>query len=778
MALDFPSLTEIPNQNPENTYSPTSTPKASTNGLTYVWNGKSWDLIVATGTGGGGIPEAPNDNFAYSRKNSTWDRNYYLSSEDNDTAKGDITFKALTTHEGGVDVVNAVINNDGSATFAGGKFDIGSGGSVRISSTSTTEGYKNRIFSLFNGDFSDNANRTLALTQDGTIYIGGFINPAGSDNAPLISLRGNDVSNPGGATFVGGNIELTTNDIIIKNVSGGTPDANYTAISRLGSVDIYRSGANPQNDTVFRLRTNPAGTELTPIEFKGDGSATFADNITMGGTLLGSGNLYAGYVDQNTYGAKIGADGSATFGSNLVVNSYISGYRQTQDDAASLITLHSDNGNPGVKSAKFAVTSDGNGTFAGSVKASRGIFRNNNNEHVIVGEATLGSANYSAIQLKTDGSASFAGNVNILKGASGVTTDTSAALTVEANGVTGRTQGLSIYGNSSLQDSYSGFALYKGASEKARINYDGSAEFAGGGMAINNAGRIQVKRNDGVDASLVFLVKDSSDNDSISMRGNGSSSFAGTVDIGNRDTGSASGSGHRLFTNSTYSALRTQVSSSATDQTIVYQVDRGTDTNKIQFTAGGSATFAGLTTHEDGVHLTGFQEVNSTENAALLSNYSFEGAAGKTVYGGYCYLAATSKQASYDGFYITGNLATTNKATGVVSGFHASGGLVNSSDTLTAGFYSHLPIGDGSNYNFFAGGDAPNYFAGNIDCDGLINGAFSLRMQTDDPTAFQTTYSTDEEGNQVENQTYIGTTEDLLSIIKDLRARVAALEGA
>ena len=80
-------------------------------------------------------------------------------------------------------------------------------------------------------------------------------------------------------------------------------------------------------------------------------------------------------------------------------------------------------------------------------------------------------------------------------------------------------------------------------------------------------------------------------------------------------------------------------------------------------------------------------------------------------------------------------------------------------------------------YNFFAGGDASNYFKGNIDCDGLINGAFSLRMETDDPAAFQTTYSTDEEGNQVENQTYVGTTEDLLSIIKDLRTRVAALEA-
>ena len=75
-------------------------------------------------------------------------------------------------------------------------------------------------------------------------------------------------------------------------------------------------------------------------------------------------------------------------------------------------------------------------------------------------------------------------------------------------------------------------------------------------------------------------------------------------------------------------------------------------------------------------------------------------------------------------------------------------------------------------FNFYAAGSAPNYFAGNVTSDGTIDGAFSLRMQTDDPAAFQTTFSTDEEGNQVEKQEYIGTKEDLLSIIKDLRARV------
>ena len=66
--------------------------------------------------------------------------------------------------------------------------------------------------------------------------------------------------------------------------------------------------------------------------------------------------------------------------------------------------------------------------------------------------------------------------------------------------------------------------------------------------------------------------------------------------------------------------------------------------------------------------------------------------------------------------------------------------------------------------------------SGHVHIDNLNRAA--LAMDADDPTAYQTTYSTDEEGNQIEEETYVGTHEDLLSIIKDLRARVAALEAA
>ena len=204
---------------------------------------------------------------------------------------------------------------------------------------------------------------------------------------------------------------------------------------------------------------------------------------------------------------------------------------------------------------------------------------------------------------------------------------------------------------------------------------------------------------------------------------------------------------------------------------------------KISLNNDGTASFEGQTEHAGGVSVTG-----GDNNYDLRTNTTKS-----TSYGTYS-IMSTPKQdgdtiflRSYYSFpgvnsgttdMVVHYYARQGTFTGTVTeqkGFAVDGNL--SGATTNYGFHSNLKVIDGSQYNFYAIGEAPNYFAGNIDCDGLINGAFSLRMQTDDPTAFQTTYSTDEEGNQVEKQTYIGTTEDLLSIIKDLRARVDALEA-
>ena len=50
-AINFPNPGT---QTPPNTFSPTSSPAKTINGLTYIWNGVGWRTTVAGGSGGGG----------------------------------------------------------------------------------------------------------------------------------------------------------------------------------------------------------------------------------------------------------------------------------------------------------------------------------------------------------------------------------------------------------------------------------------------------------------------------------------------------------------------------------------------------------------------------------------------------------------------------------------------------------------------------------------------------------------------------------------------------
>ena len=63
----------------------------------------------------------------------------------------------------------------------------------------------------------------------------------------------------------------------------------------------------------------------------------------------------------------------------------------------------------------------------------------------------------------------------------------------------------------------------------------------------------------------------------------------------------------------------------------------------------------------------------------------------------------------------------------------------------------------------------------------VADGEVEVQWDSDDPASFQAVYTTetDSEGQeyQLEEQQYIGETSDLLAVIKDLRARVAALEA-
>ena len=124
----------------------------------------------------------------------------------------------------------------------------------------------------------------------------------------------------------------------------------------------------------------------------------------------------------------------------------------------------------------------------------------------------------------------------------------------------------------------------------------GAAEGNGYNSASIAAYAVSDFNADDYPSRLVFSTTadgSSTPTERLRINSSGSAEFSGSVDIGSRTPASASGSGHRFFTNSTYSALFTQASSSASDFTTVYRVDKGTDLGKITFTANGAAAFAG-----------------------------------------------------------------------------------------------------------------------------------------------------------------------------------------
>ena len=97
--------------------------------------------------------------------------------------------------------------------------------------------------------------------------------------------------------------------------------------------------------------------------------------------------------------------------------------------------------------------------------------------------------------------------------------------------------------------------------------------------------------------------------------------------------------------------------------------------------------------------------------------------------------------------------------------------------TNNYGIFSRLNKGTNVNYFIYSSGSANSFFQGDIDCNGTITGNFGLRMEADDPAAYNTVTTTDEDGNEVQTEEYTGTSEDLLDIVKDIRSRLAGIEA-
>ena len=136
-------------------------------------------------------------------------------------------------------------------------------------------------------------------------------------------------------------------------------------------------------------------------------------------------------------------------------------------------------------------------------------------------------------------------------------------------------------------------------------------------------------------------------------------------------------------------------------------------------TAAGAITFNGQTTHEAGVEVTG-GTVNVTADKTGAARTFFGGGTIDTNTTD-CRLFYSSPKFTGTGAipFVTHFQAQPVRPTGSTTiaettGFLAGSNLAGDNVSTAYGFYSGLDDNTKKNYNFYAGGTAPNYFAGKI----------------------------------------------------------------
>lgn len=370
----------------------------------------------------------------------------------------------------------------------------------------------------------------------------------------------------------------------------------------------------------------------TVIDLNADGSATFGVfpnrlNINAGYLLQYSSQAQANLVLRKTDSlrnsdrvlevqnntaavtAEINADGSATFQAGVDVRTQ-DGQRGFTINSSSSSQNQALKINNNVGSQVTLLNHDGTATFAGAVAAGQGQFSttggwlptvdNSYGTQVINGQITLkrplaeGASNAKAealivsagsvtagnkkVLIYTDGSASFAGNINS-GGSWG--SDTNALLLA--------TTGIGI----SSTTGTTAFNVYNGSysSRTVAINFDGSAAFAGRIAAgSNDNGISNVTTNYALTA-----YNNSSTNSTIWARNNATNgnNFVGVNPAGSFTT-IITNSGAATFAGTVKS---TKVSSGANDVLFLGQSDigqsAGTLVDKFKVKTDGSATFAG-----------------------------------------------------------------------------------------------------------------------------------------------------------------------------------------
>lgn len=223
MALDFPNPAT---QTPVNEFSPTSTPSATTNGVTYTWDGTKW--VGAAGQGTGADLQSVTDN-------------------------GNTTTNGIEI--GGGDIT---LNADGSGTFAsnieigGGNISLGADGAV----TFHRDG--NRVINT-------SSSATSLTVQGGAGNPGGRIDFNGGTGPNNLGFFTTD--NPGGSVSIE---RMRLNADGNLNIAGDLTD-NGSNISFNNSGSARFSGTvdapnvffilEPDNEANYTATTDAEGNE-------------------------------------------------------------------------------------------------------------------------------------------------------------------------------------------------------------------------------------------------------------------------------------------------------------------------------------------------------------------------------------------------------------------------------------------------------------------------------------------------------------------------------------
>ena len=403
------------------------------------------------------------------------------------------------------------LENDGSASFAGGKYEIKPNGTQLTYGTGlATSG----VYHVKN----DGVWKAV-LTGGGRLTLGGSADQPGTSN---IVLDGAD----GSATFGIG--------------TPGSANAASTLINGLGGIETQAASGN-----VFIGRQGSNGAATSTIN--ADGSASFAGDVQVGG------NASTSSRDIGTYLWEAGAITIAAPSSQDIFNGYTAG------------------SNVGTST----ITADGSASFAGDVTAgdffddtkngsllsyTGAVMARQTNSNGVVWQGLLGNTQTSKIT--ADGSATFGGDLSV-QGSSYIRVrktgdDTATAIQLSPDGTASFAGGItagdtigSINGNlrsylnpgniaiqSTTKDSTAAFTIEGGRGSDSAENVvvmttDGSASFAGAGAIIDNNGQISVKRNDGNDSFSCFIGLNSAGTNTTSILGNGNAFFVGTVTAAN-----------------------------------------------------------------------------------------------------------------------------------------------------------------------------------------------------------------------------------------------------